>query len=131
MLTMRSSADDVRMTYVPADNMQMMYMPADNVRMTYLPADNVRMMFWMTYVIHQPKTPMKSRSHVVHMSSACHPCVICMSSATRFQPQNISSQRAENSSAKKMKKIGWGARPKFYFVDPPLHRMVLCTDQLM
>ena len=41
MLTMRSSADDVRMTYVPADDMQTMYMPADNVRMTYPPADDV------------------------------------------------------------------------------------------
>ena len=42
---MRSSADDVWMIYVPADDVQM----------TYTPADNVRMMFWMTYIIRQPK----------------------------------------------------------------------------
>ena len=100
MLTMRSSTDDVRMTYVPADNMRMTYMPADNVRMTYLPADNMQTTFRMTYVIRQPKSPTKSRSRVVHASSACRPHIICTSSAVRFQPQNISSQRAENSSAK-------------------------------
>ena len=55
---MRSSADDVRMTYTPADNMQMMYSPADDV--------------WMTYVIWQPKSPMKSHSRVICTSSACH-----------------------------------------------------------
>ena len=38
---MRSAADDVRMTYVPADDVQMMYLPADNVRMMYPPADDV------------------------------------------------------------------------------------------
>ena len=66
MLTMRNSADDVRMTYVPADNMQMTYMPADVMQTTYLPADNVWMTFPMTYVICQPKSPTKSHSHVIH-----------------------------------------------------------------
>ena len=36
--------------------------------MTYLPVDDI----WMTYVIRQPKSPMKSHSRVVHTSSACH-----------------------------------------------------------
>ena len=53
---------------------------ADEVWMTYMPADDVR----MTYVIRQLKSPTKSHSRVVHTSSAA-----------RFQPQNISSQRAE------------------------------------
>ena len=79
MLTMRNSADDVRMTYVPADNMRMTYMPADDMQMTYLPADNVR----MTYVICQPKSPTKSRSCVVRTSSAHRPHVVCASSARR------------------------------------------------
>ena len=68
MLTMRNSADDVRMTYVPADDMWMTYMPADVMWTTYPPADNVWTMFRMTYVICQPKSPTKSRSHVVHTS---------------------------------------------------------------
>ena len=38
---MRSAADDVRMTYVPADDVQMTYTPVDNVQMTYPPADNI------------------------------------------------------------------------------------------
>ena len=38
---MRSSADDVRMTYVPADDVRMMYTPAYDMRMTYPPADDV------------------------------------------------------------------------------------------
>ena len=38
---MRSAADDVRMTYVPADDVWMTYTPADNVRMMYPPADDV------------------------------------------------------------------------------------------
>ena len=38
--------------------------------------------------------------HVVRTSSTRHLRVVCTSSATRFQPQNISSQRAESSSAK-------------------------------
>ena len=64
---MRNSADDVQMTYVPADNIWMTYMPADVMRTTYPPADNVRMTFRMTYVICQPKSPMKSRSHADDM----------------------------------------------------------------
>ena len=40
-MTMRSAADDVWMTYVPADDVQMTYTPADNVWMTYPPADNI------------------------------------------------------------------------------------------
>ena len=38
---MRSAADDVRMTYVPADDVQMTYTPVDNVQMMYPPADNI------------------------------------------------------------------------------------------
>ena len=65
---MRSSAEDVRMTYVPAVDMRMTYMPADDVQMTYLPVDDVWMMFWMT---HPPaKSPMKSHSRVIRTSSA-------------------------------------------------------------
>ena len=45
---MRSSADDVRMTYVPADDMRTTYPPVDDVQMMFW------MMFWMTYVIRQP-----------------------------------------------------------------------------
>ena len=58
MLTMRNSADNMRMTYMPADVMQT----------TYLPADNVRMTFRMTYVICQLKSPMKSHSRVIRTS---------------------------------------------------------------
>ena len=66
MLTMRSSVDDVQMTYVPADDVQMTYLPADDVQMTYLPADDVP-----DDICHLPaKSPMKS-----------HSCVICTSSA--------------------------------------------------
>ena len=52
---------------------------ADDVCMCRQRADNV----WTTYVIHQPKSPTKSRSHVIRTSSACHLHVVC----TRFQPQ--------------------------------------------
>ena len=38
------------------------------------------------------------RPHVVRMSSARRLHIVCTSSATRFQPGNISSQRAESSS---------------------------------
>ena len=38
---MRSAADDVRMTYVPADDVRMTYTPADDVQMMYPPADDV------------------------------------------------------------------------------------------
>ena len=48
-----------------------------------------------TYVICQLKSPTKSHSRVVCMSSVHHPHVICTLSAARFQSQNISSQRAE------------------------------------
>ena len=41
---MRNSADDVRMTYVPADDMWMTYMFADDVQMRFVSPDNVRMM---------------------------------------------------------------------------------------
>ena len=64
---MRSSADDVWMTYVPADDMQT----------TYLPADDMQMTFQMTYVIHQPNLQQNLTLvsfahclHIVHMSSA-------------------------------------------------------------
>ena len=59
MLTMRSSADDVWMTYVPADN----------VRMMYSPADDMQMMFRMTYVICQRNL----QRNLTLMSSARHP----------------------------------------------------------
>ena len=72
MLTMRNSADDVRMTYVPSDDMRMTYMPADVMQTTYPPADNVRTMFLMTYVICQPKSPTKSRSRDI-----CTSCGWC------------------------------------------------------
>ena len=41
---MRNSADDVRMTYVPADDMWMTYMPVDDVQMRFVSPDNMRMM---------------------------------------------------------------------------------------
>ena len=101
---MRSSADDVQMTYVPADNVQMMYIPADDMHMTYPPADDVQMRFWMMYmpaddildnvpddICHLPaKSPTKSHSRVIRASSAC-PHIICTLSARDFNPQNISS----------------------------------------
>ena len=49
----------------------------------------------MTYVIRQLKSPMKSHSRVIRTSSTHRLHIVCMSSAARFQPQNISSQRAE------------------------------------
>ena len=55
MLTMRSSADYVWMTYVPTDDVQMTYMPADDVRMT----------FWTTYVIQQPKSAQDFSSQTI------------------------------------------------------------------
>ena len=41
MLTMRSAADDVRMTYVPADDVRMTYTPVDNVQIMYPPVADV------------------------------------------------------------------------------------------
>ena len=79
MLTMRSSADDMWMTYVSADDVRMTYMPADDVWMMYPPTDNVR----MTYVIRQLKSPMKSHSRVIHTSSASHPHIVRTLSACR------------------------------------------------
>ena len=69
MLTLRNSADDMWMTYVPADDVRMTYLPVDDV-LDDIPtcgrhADDI----WTTYVIHQPKSPTKSHSHVVRMSS--------------------------------------------------------------
>ena len=40
---MRSSADDIWMTYVPADDVWMMYTPADDMWMTCVSADDVQM----------------------------------------------------------------------------------------
>ena len=75
--------------------------------------DNVR----TTYVICQLKSPMKSHSRVIRTSSACRLHVVCTSSAARFQPQNISSQRAENSSAK---------NEIFFFCQQEI--LIICTD---
>ena len=108
MLTMRNSADDVQMTYVPADDMQMMYMPADDMWMTYLPADDVRMMFRMTYVIRQPKSPTKSRSRVICTSSVHRPLVVHMSSARHplrdFNPK-IFPVKEQRTALLKMKTL--------------------------
>ena len=52
---------------------------ADDVCVCRCRVDDVR----MTYVIHQPKSPTKSRSHVVRTSSAHRLHIVC----TRFQPQ--------------------------------------------
>ena len=69
MLTMRSSADDMQMTYMPADDVQMTYPPVDDV------LDNI---------CHLPaKSPMKSHYHVICMSSTHRLHVV----RTRFQPQ--------------------------------------------
>ena len=65
MLTMRSSADDVQMTYVIADDVQMMYLPADDI-----PDDTSRISN--------------------EISLLCHPHIICTSSARDFNPKNIS-----------------------------------------
>ena len=56
MLTMRSAADDVQMTYTPADDIQACGRCADDMR--------------MTYVIRQLKSPTKSHSRVVRAPSA-------------------------------------------------------------
>ena len=89
MLTMRSSADDVRMTYMPADNVRTTYMPADDMWMTYLPVDDI---------CHPPaKSPTKS-----------HSCVICMLSTRRLHEistPKIFPLRAD-SSAKNTNKNG-------------------------
>ena len=71
MLTMRSSADDVQMTYVPADDMQRTDMPMDDVQMTYPPADDMQ----MTFVIRQPNL----QQNLTLVSSACHLHIVCMS----------------------------------------------------
>ena len=80
MVTMRSAADDMWMTYPPADDMQMTYPPADDMQM-----DDV----WTTYVIRQPKSPMKSHSCVVHTSSTCRLHVIHTSSARRTHETSV------------------------------------------
>ena len=90
---MRSGADDVRMTCRRC---------ADNVCMCGRRADDV---------CHPPaeisnEVLLSCRPHVIRASSAHRPRVVCTSSATRFQPRNISSQRAESSSAKNKKSRG-------------------------
>ena len=93
-----------------ADDMQTMYMPADNVHACGQYADDVQ----MTYVIRQLKSPTKSHSRVV-----------CTSSAARFQPQNISSQRAENSSAKNSMFVS-----SLEFYEYPTRFIILCSNSL-
>ena len=80
---MRGSADDVRMTYVPADDVWMTYMPVDDVQTTYLPADNVPDDVPDDICYLPAKSPTKSHSRVIRMSSAHHLHVV----RTRFQPQ--------------------------------------------
>ena len=77
---MRSSADDVRMTYVLADDVRMTYTPAYDVRMMYPPADNIP-----GDICHLPA----QISNEVSLS--CHPHVIRTSSARDFSSQTISS----------------------------------------
>ena len=84
---MRSSADDVRMTYVPADDVQMTYMPADDVQMMYPSVDDVQTMFWMTYVICQPNL----QQNLTLVSSAHHPHIVRTSSARH--PHEISTPK--------------------------------------
>ena len=93
---MRSSADDVRMTYVPADDVWITYPPADDVpddvptcgrHADDIPDD----------ICHLPaKSPTKSHSHVVRMSSARHPHVVC----TRLQFPDYFKSKSRDSSAK-------------------------------
>ena len=56
-------------------------------------------------ICHPPaKSPMKSHSHVIHTSSACHPHVICVSSARCLHetssPKIFPVMQQSNSSAK-------------------------------
>ena len=76
---MRSSADDVWMTYVPADDVRMTYMPADDVWMTYPPADDMQMMCrWCPDNICHPPAEISNE-----VSLSCHPHVVRASSARR------------------------------------------------
>ena len=95
---MRSAADDVWMTYVPADDVWMTYMPADDVWMTYMPADDVQMMYppaddILDDICHLPaKSPTKSHSHVICTSSAHRPHIVHTSSAHRLHETSVPRQ---------------------------------------
>ena len=65
---MRSAADDVWMTYVPADDVRMMYTPADNVQMMYPPVDDIPDDICHLRVDDVPTCRRCSRQH---MSSMC------------------------------------------------------------
>ena len=58
---------------------------ADDVPTCGRCADDVQ----MTYVIHQPKSPMKSHSRVIRTSSAHHPHVICTSSTCHTHKTSV------------------------------------------
>ena len=88
MLTMRISADDVQMTYVPADDVQMMYTPADDVQ---------TMCGWhmssTSQISNQGLTLVLSRT-----SSAGCPHIVYM----RLQfPDNFQSKSRDSSANKK------------------------------
>ena len=77
---MRSSADDVRMTYVPADDVRMTYTPAYDMQMTYPPADDI-----LDDICHPPAQISNE------VSLLCRPHIIRMWSARDFSSQTISS----------------------------------------
>ena len=81
MLTMRSSADDVQMTYVPGDD----------VGTTYTPADDV----WMTSGRHADDICHLPAEISNQVSLSCHPHIVC----TRLQfPDNFQSKSREQLS---------------------------------
>ena len=107
---MRSSADDVWMTYVPADNVRMTYPPADDV-LDDIPTCKQHVDDVPDDICHLPaKSPMKSHSRVVHTSSARCPHVICTLSAhrrhvicMRLQFPDYFRSKSRDSSAKNLK----------------------------
>ena len=106
---MRSSADDVWMTYVPADDVHACGQHADDVRTCGWHADNVQTMCRRCPddICHPPAEISNE------VSLLCCPHIVCASSAHclhvirhEISTQNISSQRAENSSAKNEEVLG-------------------------
>ena len=71
----RLLADDVRMMCACADDMQMMYPPADNMRMTSRQ--------------HMSSTSPNLQWSLTLVSSACHPCIVHMSSMHRRHETSV------------------------------------------